>query len=281
MFGKKAAQHLQRQGRYGDTMLAHINPREAAMLKAAGGSGTRNPKTGLVEFYDGDSRDGPGGIDGSGGTAEGGFGGGNGVGSGGSDNSTGGAGGRDEGDRGRAAADFANPGGLGPGGFGRNSTANASAALNDFYNTGGGFGNKLGNALAANFGFRERNPVTDPNWNGGPNAGWGFDPAGLAGGIAGMAMGVPGLGMVTDQISGALGRPGEIAMGPSVFGEPSGPSMGGTSSPSSPASPPGSPSTPGVNQPSGYGSDEWLANRPGASGYLTRMNSGGLTGYYS
>jgi hypothetical protein len=39
-------------GRYGDTMLAHINPREAMMLKAAGGSGTVNPATGLREFWD-------------------------------------------------------------------------------------------------------------------------------------------------------------------------------------------------------------------------------------
>lgn len=39
------------QGRNGDTMLAHINPAEAALLKAAGGSGTINPSTGLPEFF--------------------------------------------------------------------------------------------------------------------------------------------------------------------------------------------------------------------------------------
>ena len=44
------AQQLQAQGRGGDTILAHINPEEAAMLKAAGGSGTINPATGLVEY---------------------------------------------------------------------------------------------------------------------------------------------------------------------------------------------------------------------------------------
>ena len=38
------------QGRYGDTMLAHINPREAAMLKRMGGSGAINPNTGLPEY---------------------------------------------------------------------------------------------------------------------------------------------------------------------------------------------------------------------------------------
>jgi hypothetical protein len=44
------AQDLQSKGRNGDTILAHINPQEAQMLKAAGGSGTINPATGLREF---------------------------------------------------------------------------------------------------------------------------------------------------------------------------------------------------------------------------------------
>ncbi len=39
------------QGRNGDTMLAHINPEEARMLKRAGGSGTINPETGLREYF--------------------------------------------------------------------------------------------------------------------------------------------------------------------------------------------------------------------------------------
>jgi len=37
-------------GREGDTMLAHINPEEAAILKALGGAGTINPVTGLPEY---------------------------------------------------------------------------------------------------------------------------------------------------------------------------------------------------------------------------------------
>lgn len=45
-----AAQHVQAAGRGGDTMLAHINPREAAMLKNMGASGSINPRTGLREF---------------------------------------------------------------------------------------------------------------------------------------------------------------------------------------------------------------------------------------
>jgi hypothetical protein len=47
---KDAAKKVQAAGRSGDTILAHINPREAEMLRKAGGSGTTNPKTGLPEF---------------------------------------------------------------------------------------------------------------------------------------------------------------------------------------------------------------------------------------
>ena len=48
---KTVAQELQDYGRGGDTMLAHINPQEAMMLKAMGGSGTINPVTGLPEYF--------------------------------------------------------------------------------------------------------------------------------------------------------------------------------------------------------------------------------------
>jgi hypothetical protein len=58
---------VQAAGRKGDKILAHINPHEAAMLKAAGGSGSRNPRTGLLEFSDvgadGDGSGGAGGQD--------------------------------------------------------------------------------------------------------------------------------------------------------------------------------------------------------------------------
>lgn len=43
-------EQVRQRGRNGDTILAHINPIEAVMLKQAGGSGTINPKTGLPEF---------------------------------------------------------------------------------------------------------------------------------------------------------------------------------------------------------------------------------------
>jgi hypothetical protein len=51
------ADFLASQGRHGDTMLAHINPEEAALLKARGGAGTINPNTGLPEYYDGSEND--------------------------------------------------------------------------------------------------------------------------------------------------------------------------------------------------------------------------------
>ena len=38
------------KGQDGDTLLAHINPYEAELLKAHGGSGTINPHTGLPEY---------------------------------------------------------------------------------------------------------------------------------------------------------------------------------------------------------------------------------------
>jgi hypothetical protein len=38
-------------GRHGDTMMAHINPREAEMLQQMGGSGTINPRTGYPEYF--------------------------------------------------------------------------------------------------------------------------------------------------------------------------------------------------------------------------------------
>lgn len=42
---------MARRGRHGDTMLAHINPEEAAMLRARGGAGTINPDTGLPQYF--------------------------------------------------------------------------------------------------------------------------------------------------------------------------------------------------------------------------------------
>lgn len=48
---KPIAKYMASLGRNGDTILAHINPQEARLLKAMGGSGTINPYTGLPEFF--------------------------------------------------------------------------------------------------------------------------------------------------------------------------------------------------------------------------------------
>ena len=48
---KPIAKAVASYGRNGDTMLAHITPAEARMLRRRGGSGTINPDTGLPEFF--------------------------------------------------------------------------------------------------------------------------------------------------------------------------------------------------------------------------------------
>jgi hypothetical protein len=49
---RQLAQMLRKKGRGRDTVLAHITPQEAKLLKARGGRGSINPKTGLPEFED-------------------------------------------------------------------------------------------------------------------------------------------------------------------------------------------------------------------------------------
>ena len=46
------AELIRSQGRGRDTVLAHITPKEAALLKKRGGSGSINPATGLPEFQE-------------------------------------------------------------------------------------------------------------------------------------------------------------------------------------------------------------------------------------
>lgn len=46
----RAARQVAAAGRGGDSMLAHINPREAEILRRMGGSGSVNPTTGLREY---------------------------------------------------------------------------------------------------------------------------------------------------------------------------------------------------------------------------------------
>ena len=57
--------YLSQYGRGGDSIVAHITPEEAELLRRRGGSGTRNPNTGLLEFWDDGGND-PGGEGGTG-----------------------------------------------------------------------------------------------------------------------------------------------------------------------------------------------------------------------
>ena len=45
--------YLARQGRRGDTELAHVTPQEKVLLESLGGAGTINPNTGLREYHTG------------------------------------------------------------------------------------------------------------------------------------------------------------------------------------------------------------------------------------
>lgn len=49
-FARGGLASMQAMGRNGDTQLAHVNPREAALLRSLGGSGAINPHTGLPEY---------------------------------------------------------------------------------------------------------------------------------------------------------------------------------------------------------------------------------------
>lgn len=49
---RELAQLLGAQGRYGDTELVHVTPREKKLLRRSGGSGTTNPITGLDEYFE-------------------------------------------------------------------------------------------------------------------------------------------------------------------------------------------------------------------------------------
>jgi hypothetical protein len=62
---RELAQILGAQGRYGDTELVHVTPREKRMLRESGGSGTTNPFTGLDEYFEGGMMDAASGMESS------------------------------------------------------------------------------------------------------------------------------------------------------------------------------------------------------------------------
>lgn len=247
---KKVAAAIAALGQHGDTMLAHIGPSEARLLKSRGGSGKLNPLTGLPSFANegaqgnsgGGGTGGPGGgnagANGGGGNAGGNAGGGNGGGGnalGGSSEPTGLRGplgptglagqtlngssfagnpnpmGSRPGSDTSVSHDVAASMGLSPDAF-TGGAVNLGKAVTNSYNNGAF--SSVGAFLGNLFGFNQ-NLVNQPFGSyvqGLDKASWGFDPAGLIGGVAGLALGVPGLSSIADYASDKLGRPMEVGL---------------------------------------------------------------------
>jgi len=186
---RESAAVLAKHGRGGDTMLAHITPREVEILKREGGSGSKNPRTGLLEFFD----TGAGGTDNGGGT---GIGGGDTSAGASMDTGLGGQSAMDAVGNAGAAMGGSMAGAIGGGGMtGMTATSEAAAGL--------GFGN-ASQGLAP-----DSAPALDaPGWldrNVTPGGIFGT----IAKGLAGMVIGGPvvsGLSML-DTLSGKLGGP--------------------------------------------------------------------------
>lgn len=93
--------------------------------------------------------------------------------------------------------------------------------LGDYSNVKNTTGEDIGNFIAGMLGFNEQQPGytgKDVLNNPSKRTTWGYDPAGMIAGLAGSALGVPGLGLIANQISKYSGRPLEIGMGEDVFG---------------------------------------------------------------
>lgn len=93
--------------------------------------------------------------------------------------------------------------------------------LTDAYGTDDTGMDALGNLLAGFLGFNEQDPEEvgfDPQNPVGPDVDWGWDPVGPLAGVLGAGFGMPLTGVLADQISDYYGRPLEVNLGPSVFG---------------------------------------------------------------
>lgn len=250
-----AARILARLGNRGDTMLAHINPAEALMLKRMGGAGTLNPRTGLRQFWEdgggaGNSQGhaGANGADGGGGAKGGNSGGGNTGISNGDGRVMGGgyAGGYGDapGAYGGYGADTGgythNSGVVGPDGKVQGKApvseqqAQTRAAYNHAYADAKDYGNtageNIGNAVLRGLGISEIDPASQgygafaPNSTTGapvtPGANWGADALDMGLGLAGMATGLP-LGAIYSgaKLLGAVPPGfGVVNLGPNPLG---------------------------------------------------------------
>lgn len=217
------AHALARKGNRGDSMIAHINPAEAAMLRQAGGSGTINPRTGLLQFD-------PTGGSNAGGAGHAGDSGNNGGrGGGGSGTIGGGVGTGNRGPLGQGDAPIHTAGTSSP--LGGAPTGDYAGVGSTYQGANSSYANRsfgdqaLGLALGMIPGFHygvKPNPQDPATYAGGT---WhsGFNPGGAIGGIAGMATGMPGAGTIAGLIGDAISptisfgshavTPGEAAIG--------------------------------------------------------------------
>jgi hypothetical protein len=187
---------LAEAGRRGDTLITDINRAEAKLLKRHGGSGTRNPATGLLEFGDGmGGSDNPGGghdasAAGSPGSS-GGYGGG--YGGGVSSSSSGGYGGN------TSFSDYTNDPTMGPGGvddtIGTYSQNGGYVNWSDYAMNGYKAADTWGRVL------QEMWSPSVPTSKYGPTTGTNL---GIAGAIAGGLVGGPMSGLM--GIGAAMGR---------------------------------------------------------------------------
>ena len=177
-----AAQALQKQGRGKDRLLAHITPGEARLLKKRGGSGTINPKTGLLEFDVGDEATGSESWDD--------------------------AYGDDFGDTG--SDDGMESPGMGPGNYGARGDGppdDGGRSIDGELGPGpyayqekdmgflGSLGRSIGNSILGFVGLN--NPGPEYYSQGIKSSpGYEFNPGALAGSYLGLATGMPGMGMM-------------------------------------------------------------------------------------
>lgn len=226
---------LAARGNRGDTMIAHLNPVEAAMLQRAGGSGSVNPRTGLRQF------DPPGGSNagGAGHAGDSGNNGGNGGGNAGDGN--GGYSGQGRGFSGPAGGTMGGPYG---GHLGGNTASGAQMGSAGAYATTGGLnvnpGRVLGGALGMGLG-----PLG--GLLGGLVGGWASDKLGGNFNIGGTDNRI-GASMGMGGSSGGWGG-GQNNAGGNNGGQGQGNGMGGGSG--NPAGPPGGSLPGGAVAPAG------------------------------
>jgi hypothetical protein len=224
---RASADHLRQHLPGGDTQLVSINDHEAAMLRQMGGSGKRDPITGVISFDEGS--DGPNGANGNGGGTGGGTGGSNGDPSGGAGNGNNGnpdpgmgSGAMSgKGDTSPSGANGGKSGGMG----GETGTGHGLGESSAFSGMAGGFGqpdlgtigNAAVNGIANNMGTLSGAAM---------GALTGGLPGAVVGGLLGAA-GVPGVGNVV----GAMGAHGvstgnQAGVGPGIGGSFGAPTVG-------------------------------------------------------